>query len=328
AGDICAVCGIDDIQIGETIADKVHGKPLPTIKVEEPTVKMSFSVNTSPFSGREGKYVTSRNLRDRLNRELERNLAMKVEDGETADTFIISGRGTLHITILIENMRREGYEFMVGPPKVINKRVNDKLLEPFEVATVEVPENHMGPVVELLGRRRGQMFDMQGVGSEGTLFLRYKIPTRGLLGLRNAILTASRGTAILNTVFDSYGPWAGDISTRDLGSLVAFEDGTSTSYALASSQERGQMFVGAGVDVYKGQIVGIHQRPGDLGLNICKKKAATNIRSNKDVTVVLDTPLTYSLDDCIEYIEEDELVEVTPLSIRMCKNPKMAKKGR
>uniref|UniRef100_M4E3S4 Tr-type G domain-containing protein n=1 Tax=Brassica campestris TaxID=3711 RepID=M4E3S4_BRACM len=295
AGDICAVCGIDDIQIGETIADKVHGKPLPTIKVEEPTVKMSFSVNTSPFSGREGKYVTSRNLRDRLNRELERNLAMKVEDGETADTFIISGRGTLHITILIENMRREGYEFMVGPPKVINKRVNDKLLEPFEVATVEVPENHMGPVVELLGRRRGQMFDMQGVGSEGTVFLRYKIPTRGLLGLRNAILTASRGTAILNTVFDSYGPWAGDISTRDLGSLVAFEDGTSTSYALASSQERGQMFVGAGVDVYK---------------------------------VVLDTPLTYSLDDCIEYIEEDELVEVTPLSIRMCKNPKMAKKGR
>ncbi|KAJ4882880.1 elongation factor family protein [Raphanus sativus] len=328
AGDICAVCGIDDIQIGETIADKVHGKPLPTIKVEEPTVKMSFSVNTSPFSGREGKYVTSRNLRDRLNRELERNLAMKVEDGETADTFIISGRGTLHITILIENMRREGYEFMVGPPKVINKRVNDKLLEPYEVATVEVPENHMGPVVELLGKRRGQMFDMQGVGSEGTVFLRYKIPTRGLLGLRNAILTASRGTAILNTVFDSYGPWAGDISTRDLGSLVAFEDGTSTSYALASAQERGQMFVAAGVDVYKGQIVGIHQRPGDLGLNICKKKAATNIRSNKDVTVVLDTPLTYSLDDCIEYIEEDELVEVTPLSIRMCKNPKMAKKGR
>ncbi|KAG2243320.1 hypothetical protein Bca52824_094833, partial [Brassica carinata] len=219
AGDICAVCGIDDIQIGETIADKVHGKPLPTIKVEEPTVKMSFSVNTSPFSGREGKYVTSRNLRDRLNRELERNLAMKVEDGETADTFIISGRGTLHITILIENMRREGYEFMVGPPKVINKRVNDKLLEPYEVATVEVPENHMGPVVELLGKRRGQMFDMQGVGSEGTVFLRYKIPTRGLLGLRNAILTASRGTAILNTVFESYGPWAGDISTRDLGSL-------------------------------------------------------------------------------------------------------------
>ncbi|XP_055827470.1 putative elongation factor TypA-like SVR3, chloroplastic isoform X2 [Solanum dulcamara] len=219
AGDICAVCGIDDIQIGETIADKSEGKPLPSIKVEEPTVKMSFSVNTSPFVGREGKYVTSRNLRDRLYRELERNLAMKVEDGETADTFIVSGRGTLHITILIENMRREGYEFMVGPPKVINKKEGDKLLEPYEIATVEVPEEHMGSVVELLGKRRGQMFDMQGLGSEGTTFLKYKIPTRGLLGLRNSILTASRGTAILNTIFDSYGPWAGDISTRDLGSL-------------------------------------------------------------------------------------------------------------
>ncbi|VFQ78500.1 unnamed protein product [Cuscuta campestris] len=322
AGDICAVCGIGDIQIGETIAEKSNGKPLPTITVEEPTVKMAFSVNISPFVGREGKYVTSRNLRDRLYRELERNLAMKVEDGETADTFIVSGRGTLHITILIENMRREGFEFMVGPPKVINKRVNDKLLEPYEIAIVEVPEEHMGSVVELLGKRRGQMFDMQGVGSEGTTLLKYKIPTRGLLGLRNAILTASRGTAILNTVFDSYGPWAGDISTRDQGSLVAFEDGTSTSYALSSSQERGQMFIGPGVDVYKGQIVGIHQRPGDLSLNVCKKKAATNIRSNKEQTVVLDTPLDYSLDDCIEYIEEDELVEVTPLSIRMCKNPK------
>uniref|UniRef100_A0A0A0LEP9 Tr-type G domain-containing protein n=1 Tax=Cucumis sativus TaxID=3659 RepID=A0A0A0LEP9_CUCSA len=308
AGDICAVCGVDDIQIGETIADKQYGKPLPAIKVEEPTVKMAFAINTSPFVGREGKYVTSRNLRDRLYRELERNLAMKVEDGETADMFIVSGRGTLHITILIENMRREGYEFMI--------------------ATVEVPEEHMGAVVELLGKRRGQMFDMQGVGSEGTTFLRYKIPTRGLLGLRNAILTASRGTAILNTIFDCYGPWAGDIHTRDQGSLVAFEEGTTSSYALASSQERGQMFVSPGVDVYKSQIVGIHQRPGDLALNVCKKKAATNVRSNKEQTVVLDTPLDYSLDDCIEYIQEDELVEVTPSSIRMCKNAKMAKKAR
>ncbi|KAL7197326.1 hypothetical protein ACSBR2_019966 [Camellia fascicularis] len=319
AGDICAVCGIDDIQIGETIADKISGKPLPAIKVEEPTVKMAFSINTSPFVGCEGKYVTSRNLRDRLYRELERNLAMKVEDGETADTFIISGRGTLHITILIENMQREGYEFMVGPPKVINKRVDDKLLEPYEIATVEVPEQHMGPVVELLGKRRGQMFDMQGLGSEGTTFLKYKIPTRGLLGLQNAILTASRGTTILNTIFDSYGPWAGDITTR---SLVAFEDGTTTSYALSSSQDRWQMFV----DVYKGQIIGIHQRPGDLSLNVCKKKAATNIRSNKEQTVVLDSSLDYSLDNCIEYIQEDELVEVTPLSIRMYKNPKFSGK--
>lgn len=217
---------------------------------------------------------------------------------------------------------------MVGPPKVINKKVDDKVLEPYEIATVEVPEEHMGAVVELLGRRRGQMFDMQGVGSEGTTLLKYKIPTRGLLGLRNAILTASRGTAILNTIFDSYGPWAGDIITRDQGSLVAFEDGTSTSYALASSQDRGQMFIRPGAGVYKGQIVGIHQRTGDLSLNVCKKKAATNVRSNKEQTVVLDTPLDYSLDDCIEYIQEDELVEVTPASIRMCKNPKLAKKTR
>ncbi|KAF6158581.1 hypothetical protein GIB67_040095 [Kingdonia uniflora] len=328
AGDICAVCGISDVMIGETIADKICGTPLPAIKVEEPTVKMAFAINTSPFVGREGKYVTSRNLRDRLYRELERNLAMKVEDGETADTFIVSGRGTLHITILIENMRREGYEFMVGPPKVINKRVDDKLFEPFEIATVEVPEAYMGPVVELLGKRRGLMFDMQGLGSEGTSLVKYKIPTRGLLGLRNAILTASRGTAILNTIFDSYEPWAGEMSTRDQGSLVAFETGTITTYALASSQERGQMFVGAGVEVYRGQIVGIHQRPGDLSLNVCKKKAATNVRSNKEQSVILDTPLDYSLDDCIEYIQEDELVEVTPLNIRMCKNPKIAKKMR
>ncbi|KAI8562199.1 hypothetical protein RHMOL_Rhmol03G0016000 [Rhododendron molle] len=344
AGDICAVCGISDIQIGETIADKISGTPLPAIKVEEPTVKMAFSINTSPFVGREGKYVTSRNLRDRLYRELERNLAMKVEDGETSDTFIVSGRGTLHITILIENMRREGYEFMVGPPKVINKKVDDKLLEPYEIATVEVPEAHTGPVVELLGKRRGLMLDMQGLGSviplchpsdnlyfhvstrsEGTTLLKYKIPTRGLLGVRNAILTASRGTAVLNTIFDSYGPWAGDINTRDQGSLVAFENGTTSSYALSSSQERGQLFVSPGVDVYKGQIVGIYQRSGDLALNVCKRKAATNVRSNKDVAVVLDTPLEYSLDDCIEYIQEDELVEVTPKSVRMLKNPKFKK---
>ncbi|KAF7149292.1 hypothetical protein RHSIM_Rhsim03G0018300 [Rhododendron simsii] len=344
AGDICAVCGINDIQIGETIADKISGTPLPAIKVEEPTVKMAFSINTSPFVGREGKYVTSRNLRDRLYRELERNLAMKVEDGETSDIFIVSGRGTLHITILIENMRREGYEFMVGPPKVINKKVDDKLQEPYEIATVEVPEAHTGPVVELLGKRRGLMFDMQGLGSviplchpsdnlyfhvstrsEGRTLLKYKIPTRGLLGVRNAILTASRGTAVLNTIFDSYGPWAGDINTRDQGSLVAFEDGTTSSYALSSSQERGQLFVSPGVDVYKGQVVGIHQRSGDLALNVCKRKAATNVRSNKDVAVVLDSPLDFSLDDCIEYIQEDELVEVTPKSVRMCKNPKFKK---
>ncbi|KAF8752708.1 hypothetical protein HU200_011893 [Digitaria exilis] len=296
AGDICAVCGMSDIMVG-------------------------------------GKYVTSRNLRDRLYRELERNLAMKVEDGETADTFLVSGRGTLHLTILIENMRREGYEFMIGPPKVINKTVDGKVLEPYEIAAVEVPEEYMGSVVELLGKRRGQMINMEASGfnylngrPEGTTLLKYKIPTRGLIGLRNAILTASRGTAVLNTIFDSYGPWAGDLSSRDQGSLVAFEDGSTTSYALLNAQERGLLFVQPGQDVYKGQIVGIHQRPGDLAINVCKKKAATNVRSNKETTVVLDEALSYSLDDCIEFIQEDELVEVTPASIRMSKNPKISKK--
>ncbi|XP_073357457.1 putative elongation factor TypA-like SVR3, chloroplastic isoform X4 [Aegilops tauschii subsp. strangulata] len=315
-----------EVKIGETIADKVSGTALPTIKIEEPTVRMSFSINTSPFVGKEGKFVTSRNLRDRLYRELERNLAMKVEDGETADTFLVSGRGTLHLTILIENMRREGYEFMIGPPKVINKTVNGKLLEPYEIAAIEVPEEYMGSVVELLGKRRGQMLDMEASGPEGTSLLKYKVPTRGLIGLRNAILTASRGRAILNTIFDSYGPWAGDISSRDQGSLVAFEGGSTTSYACVNAQERGILFVKPGQDIYKGQIVGIHQRPGDLALNVCKKKAATNVRSNKETTVVLDEPLSYSLDDCIEYIQEDELVEVTPESIRMSKNPKISKK--
>ncbi|OAE21085.1 hypothetical protein AXG93_3661s1100 [Marchantia polymorpha subsp. ruderalis] len=326
AGDICALSGLDDVMIGETLADKLEGVALPTIKVEEPTVKMSFSVNTSPFAGREGKFVTSRNLRDRLYRELERNLAMKVEDGETADTFMVSGRGTLHLTILIENMRREGYEFMIGPPKVINMEVNGKKLEPFEDATVEVPQEYVGAVVDLLGKRRGQMLDMQASGLENSTLVKYRMPTRGLLGLRNILLTASRGTAILNTQFHGFGEWAGDISTREQGSLVAFETGLATSYALFSCQERGQLCLGPGVEVYKGQIIGVHQRPGDLALNACKRKAATNVRSNKEATVVLASPLEYSLDDCVEYIQEDELVEVTPLSVRMCKNPKMQKK--
>eukprot|EP00271_Cylindrocystis_brebissonii_P015538 TRINITY_DN38458_c0_g1_i1.p1 TRINITY_DN38458_c0_g1~~TRINITY_DN38458_c0_g1_i1.p1 ORF type:complete len:724 (-),score=163.96 TRINITY_DN38458_c0_g1_i1:377-2467(-) len=327
AGDICALSGLEDIQIGETIAAK-DGVPLPSITVEEPTVKMSFSVNISPFAGREGKFVTSRNLRDRLYRELERNLAMKVEDGETADTFLVSGRGTLHITILIENMRREGYEFMIGPPKVINRERDGRKLEPYEEALVEVPEEYVGAAVDMLGKRRGQMLDMKAASTAGgTTTVKYKIPTRGLLGLRNALLTATRGTAVINTNFDEYGEWAGEISMREQGSLVSFDTGPTTNYALFTCQERGEMFLGPGVEVYKGMIIGIHQRTGDLELNACKRKAATNVRSNKEATVVLASPLQLSLDDCVEYIAEDELVEVTPLNIRMLKNPKMGKKG-
>ena len=326
AGDICAIAGLPDVGIGETImAD--GAVPLPTIEVEEPTVRMTFNVNTSPFAGREGKFVTSRNIKERLDRELERNLALRVEPGDTADTFIVCGRGALHITILIENMRREGYEICIGPPQVITKLDEDgKKLEPFEEASVEVPEEYNGAVVELLSNRKGEMLDLM-TNDKGTTTIKYKVPTRGLLGLRNAILTATRGTAVLNTIFDGYYPYAGDISMRDNGSLVAFETGQVTSYALFSAQERGVMFVKPGVDVYENQVVGIHQRNGDLKVNVAKRKAATNVRSNKDATVVLNEPKSLSLDDCVEYIGNDELVEVTPESIRILKNPKMDKKA-
>jgi len=322
AGDICAISGLEDVMIGETVM--VEGAvPLPTIKVEEPTVRMAMSVNTSPFAGKEGKFVTSRNLKQRLDQELERNLALKVEPGDTADTFILCGRGALHITILIETMRREGYEFTIGPPEVITKRdESGAKVEPYEEAYIEVPEEYTGACVDLLSNRKGQMLDLV-TDDKGQTRMKYKIPTRGLLGLRNAMLTATRGTAVLNTNFDDYGPWAGDISMRDNGSLIAHETGQVTSYAIQSAQDRGILIVRPGVDVYEGQVVGIHQRSGDLKVNVCKKKAATNVRSNKDATVVLNEAKDLSLDDCVEYIAFDELVEVTPLNVRICKNPKI-----
>jgi GTP-binding protein len=328
AGDICAVSGLDDVRIGETLMDTAGGVPLPTIRVEEPTVRMTFAVNTSPFAGREGKFVTSRNLRDRLARELERNLALKVEDGETSDLFTVSGRGALHITILIETMRREGFEFCVGPPSVILKTgpAGEKL-EPYEFVTVEVADAYAGACVDMLSQRRGQMLEMAPSAGAGATTIKYRAPTRGLIGLRNAMLTASRGTAVLNTLFDNYDGWAGDIPTRDRGSLVAFETGRITSYALLSAQERGMMFVRPGEEAYEGMIVGIHQRPGDLKVNVAKQKQVTNIRSNKDATAVLDEPRDLSLDDCVEYIAEDELVEVTPVSVRMLKNARFNKKA-
>ncbi|KAK3272565.1 putative elongation factor TypA-like svr3, chloroplastic [Cymbomonas tetramitiformis] len=328
AGDICALSGLPDIGIGETI---IFGaaEPLPTIEVEEPTVKVAFVVNTSPFAGNEGKFVTSRNIRDRLSKELERNLALKVEDGDTADTFLVSGRGSLHITILIENMRREGYEFCVGPPMVIiqNDPETGAKQEPYEEAVVEVGEQYTGAVVDMLSSRKGQMLDLNACDSRGQCVIKYKIPTRGLLGLRNALLTATRGTAVLNTVFLEYGEWSGDLKERDQGSLIAHETGAVTSYALFSAQERGNLFVKPGDEVYEGQIVGVHQRAGDLKVNVAKKKAATNVRSNKDATVVLNEAKTMSLDDCFEYIAADELMEITPASVRLLKNKKMDAKA-
>ena len=282
AGDICALSGLADVGIGETVADPRRGVALPKITVEEPTVRMSFLVNTSPFAGREGKFVTSRNLRDRLFRELERNLAMRVETGETADEFIVCGRGTLHLGILIENMRREGYEFMVGPPRVILKKGADgENLEPYEDAVVEVPEEYVGAATVLLGGRNGQMVDMSA--NEYSTTIKYHIPTRGLLGMRNAILSATRGTAVLTTVFGGYGPYLGPLSLRENGSLVSMEPGMTTTYALMMCQERGALFVRPGVEVYNGQVIGAHQRPGDLELNAARAKRATNIRAASKV---------------------------------------------
>lgn len=327
AGDICCLTGISDVSIGDTLCDPSAQEPLPTIAVEEPTVTMTFAVNTSPFAGQEGKFVTSRNLKERLERELERNLALKVAPGEGAESFEVSGRGSLHLGILMENMRREGYEFSVGPPKVITKKSDDgTLLEPFEEAVIEVPEEHVGAVTSLMGSRKAQMLDMSG-GSEGLTRVKYTLPTRGLLGLRNAMLTATKGTAILNTLLVGYEPWVGDIDTRENGSLVCFETGQVTAYAIESSQQRGRMFVSPGAQVYEGQVVGIHQRAGDLKVNVCKKKALTNMRAaGKDNTVVLSEPIPVTLDYALEYVADDELVEITPENIRMRKNPAMKKR--
>lgn len=323
AGDICALTGITDVGIGETVCDPKNPEPLPTIEVEEPTVRMAFLVNTSPFAGKEGKFVTSRNIKDRLARELERNLALKVEPGEGSDEFVVCGRGTLHIGILIENMRREGYEFQVGPPKVIMKEVDGRKMEPYEDAVIEAPEEHMGSVMDLMGQRKAEMLDM-AAGVQGGSRVTYRVPTRALLGLRNQMLTATKGTALLNTVFAEYGPWSGDISMREQGSLVAHETGTATSFAIEGSQQRGRMFIDPGKAVYEGMVVGIHSRSGDLKVNVCREKQLNNIRSaTKEKTTTLSEPIRMSLDDALEYIADDELVEVTPESVRIRKNPKI-----
>lgn len=326
AGDICAVSGLEDVSIGETLCEAGNPTPLPTIKVEEPTVRMTFLVNTSAFAGREGKFVTSRNLKERLDKELERNLALRVEPGETADEFIVCGRGTLHLSILIENMRREGYEFCVGPPQVITRSTENGKEEPFEIAIVEAKQDNMGAVIDILSQRAGKMQDLTTSSAGDSQIVKFRIPTRGLIGVRNLLLTATKGTAVLNTLFDEYDLWVGEINTRANGSLLAHETGQVSSYAVASAQERGILFVKPGDEVYQNQVVGIHQRPGDLAVNVCKRKAATNVRSNKDATVVLSPPKILSLDDNLEYIANDELVEVTPKSLRVLKNPKFLRK--
>ena len=319
AGDIVAIAGVGDATIGETIADAADPRPLPPIRVEEPTLRMSFKVNDSPFAGREGTFVTSRKLRERLYAELEKDVALKVEDTETPDTLLVSGRGELHLAILVENMRREGNEFQVSKPEVIGKVVDGKSLEPYEQLEVEVSQEGLGAVVELVGQRRGILQDMK-YREDGSVHCVYKVPTRGLLGFRQAFLTNTRGQGVMNTLFAGYGPHAGPIATREFGSLIAFEAGDTTTFGLAGSQDRGTLFIGPGIEVYEGMIVGQHIRERDLEINVCKRKHLTNMRSsNADIAAKLDGIKTLSLDDAIEFLADDELLEVTPKAFRLRK---------
>jgi len=321
AGEIVALTGIPEVNIGDTITDLADPRPLPPIVVDEPTVRMTFGINTSPLTGREGQWSTSRKLKERLDRELERNVALRVEPTDSADSFLVSGRGELHLAILIETMRREGYEFQVSAPEVILHQdpVTGETLEPVEEVHIEVPEEYSGVVVEMLGQRRGQLSDMHP-GDNGSVYYTYLVPTRGLLGFRQAFLTATRGTGIVHSMFHGYAPYAGAIRQRTAGSLVAWEAGLATAYAMFNAQERGRLFITPGVEVYEGMIVGRTAREEDLAINVAKRKHLTNHRSsNADELVHLDTPIIMSLDDAIEYIGEDELVEVTPKNIRLRK---------
>lgn len=320
AGEIVAIAGLEGIAIGETLSDPENPIALPPIRVEEPTVMMTFGVNTSPFSGKEGKWGTSRKIRERLFDELKNNVALRVEETDSSDTFLVSGRGELHLAILIETMRREGYEFQVSRPEAIfNRGENNELLEPFEEVHVETSSDTVGIVVEMLGSRRGRMLDMSD-NPDGTVHLSYIVPTRGLLGFRYQFLTATRGLGILNTIFRGYEPFAGPIASRNTCSIVAWETGISTTYGLKNAEERGTLFIGAGVDVYEGMVVGESPRQSDLAVNVCKKKHLTNMRSsNKDIEIRLNTPREMSLDEAIEYLAEDELLEVTPLNFRIRK---------
>ena len=318
-GDLVCVSGIADLNIGETICCAEAVDPLPFVKIDEPTVSMNFIVNNSPFAGREGKYVTSRNLRDRLFKEVETNVAMRVEETDSADTFKVSGRGELHLSILIETMRREGYEFQISRPQVITKHIDGVLCEPIEYLMIEVPDTYVGAVMEKLGSRKAELINM-GTRESGITHIEFRIPSRGLMGYRPEFLTDTNGNGIMNHVFDSYEPFKGEIITRHQGSLIAFETGETVTYGLYAAQERGRLFVGAGVPVYEGMIVGACPKAEDITVNVCKKKHITNTRaSGSDDALKLTPPSVLSLEQCIEFIADDELVEVTPESIRMRK---------
>ena len=320
-GDLVCVAGIPDLNIGETACDPEHIEPLPFVKIDEPTISMNFMVNDSPFAGREGKYVTSRNLRDRLFKEVETNVSMRVEETDSMDTFKVSGRGELHLSILIETMRRENYEFQVSRPQVILKKdeKTGQTLEPMETAIVEVPEEYVGAVMTKLCSRKGEMVNMD-TRSTGMTHMEIKIPARGLIGYRSEFLTDTNGNGIMNQVFSGYEPYKGEIETRDRGSIVVHETGTTTGYGLWNTQDRGKLFVGPGVDVYEGMIVGECAKDEDIVCNVCKKKHVTNTRaSGSDEALKLVPPTTLSLEQSMEFLADDELLEVTPKSIRLRK---------
>ncbi|MCC7360777.1 MAG: translational GTPase TypA [Anaerolineales bacterium] len=319
AGEIVAVAGFDEIHIGETLADPANPIALPSIRVEAPTVRRTFGVSTSPFAGQEGTWGTSRKIRERLYKELEHNVALRVDDTDSADTFMVSGRGELHLAILIETMRREGYEFQVSRPEVIYRTGEaGETLEPVEEVHIEVAEEHMGTVIEMLGRRRGQMTNMSQSG--GSVYFTFLVPTRGLLGFRYQFLTATRGTGQMHSLFHDYLPLAGAIDQREVGSLVAGEQGTATAFAIRNAGERGFLFIDPGTEVYEGMVIGQHQRPGDLVINIAKKKQLTNVRAARaEVLETLTPARKMSLDESIEYLAEDELLEITPQNIRIRK---------
>lgn len=319
AGDIVLVTGIEQVGIGVTLCDNENPVGLPPLKVDEPTLTMNFQVNTSPFAGKEGKFVTSRQLRERLNRELLANVALRVEETEDADIFLVSGRGELHLTILLENMRREGYEMAVSRPRVIMKEVNGEKLEPYELLTVDIEEAHQGGVMEELGRRRGDLQDMQPDG-KGRVRLEYRIPARGLIGFQGEFMTLTRGTGMASHIFDDYGPLAGVMAERRNGVLISAENGMAVAYALWKLQDRGRMFVSHGDPLYEGMIIGVHSRDNDLVVNPIKGKQLTNVRSSgTDEAVRLVPPIQITLESAVEFIADDELVEITPKSIRIRK---------
>ena len=319
AGDIIALSGVNDINIGDTICDINNPEKIPFVDIDEPTVSMTFSVNDGPFAGKEGKFITSRHIRDRLFKELERNVSLRVKETDRAESFEVSGRGELHLSVLIETMRREGFELLVSRPKVIFKEIDGQKCEPIEILVVNVPDDCIGNVIEKIGRRKGEMVNMEPV-EEGRTKIEFKIPARGLIGYRTEFMTDTKGNGTMNSMFDSYEPYKGEISARNRGTLIAFEAGTAVTYGLYNAQERGELFIGPGTEVYEGMIVGLNSRAEDISINVCKEKHLTNTRaSGSDDALRLVPPIQFSLEKAIEFIQDDELVEVTPLNIRLRK---------